>query len=353
MKGLTETLETASRVIAAPQTIGVLIPTYKRPLDLVRCLDALKVQELAPHDVIVIVRRQDQATQAALADYPRGSLPVRVVLVDKPGTVHAHNIGIAACITDVLAMIDDDTAPHPQWLRVILQDFIADPCLGGLGGRDRCFDGRSFDEAREPIVGKLQWFGRAIGNHHRGFGSIREVDLLKGANMSFRSAALRNARCDERLRGKGAQPSEDISLTLAVKRAGWKIAYDPQAVVDHYQGIREEERHYGGIVPIHDSTPFVDFAYNEVIGLWDSLSAARKAAFILWSFLVGTGVCPGFVQAIRFTPRLRAQSWHRFYLAQKGKLSAVFDLVTSAITQRERVGAQAGTQPALPDARND
>lgn len=157
---------------------------------------------------------------------------------------------------------------------------------------------------------------------------MREVDLLKGANMSFRHTALDRARCDVRLRGRGAQPNEDISLTLAVKRAGWKIAYDPRALVDHYQAVREEKRHYGGVAPIVDAGPFVDFAYNEVIGVWDSLSLPRKTAFVLWSLFIGTGVCPGVVQAIRFTPRLGWQSWYRFYLAQKGKLAAAIDLAS-------------------------
>jgi cellulose synthase/poly-beta-1,6-N-acetylglucosamine synthase-like glycosyltransferase len=325
----------ATKVSGTPRTIGVMIPTYRRSRDLMRCLDALQRQQQPPDDVMVIVRREDRETQDALGIYGRGSLPLRVLLVDIPGTVHAHNVGIEACITDVLAMIDDDTAPHPQWLRVILEDFQADPHLGGLGGRDRCFDGDSFDERQESTVGKLQWFGRAIGNHHRGYGGIREVDLLKGANMSFRAAALEKARCDTRLRGKGAQPNEDTSLTLAVKRAGWKIAYDANALVDHYQTIREEKRHYGGIAHITDPVPYVDFAYNEVIGVWDFLSTPRKIAFVGWSFLVGTGVCPGLVQAIRFTPKLGTQSWYRFFLAQKGKHEAVADLVRNSHMSRD------------------
>ena len=316
-----------ANVSTTPQTIGVLIPTYRRAQDLLRCLNALKEQDLLPDDIMLIVRREDSDTRTALDRFDRGSLPLRILIVDTPGTVYAHNIGIESCQTDVLAMIDDDTAPHPQWTRTILKDFQADPLLGGLGGRDRCFDGKSFDESREDTVGKLQWFGRAIGNHHRGYGALREVDILKGANMSFRCAALERARCDIRLRGKGAQPNEDISLTLAVKRAGWKVAYDPSAVVDHYQAVREEKRHYGGVIPILDAGPFVDFAYNEVIGVWDSLSLPRKSAFIFWSLFVGTGVCPGLLQALRFTPRLGWQSWYRFFLAQRGKIEAFIDLI--------------------------
>jgi cellulose synthase/poly-beta-1,6-N-acetylglucosamine synthase-like glycosyltransferase len=313
--------------IAMPHTVGVLIPTYHRGRDLSRCLDALKTQEHPPDDVMVIVRRDDADTRSVLEGYDNEKLPLRIIVVDEPGTVHAHNVGIEACKTDVLAMIDDDTAPHPQWLRVILDDFQRDPTLGGLGGRDRCFDGTAFDETREDTVGKLQWFGRAIGNHHRGYGAIREVDLLKGANMSFRRAALKRARCDTRLRGKGAQPNEDTSLTLAVKRDGWKIAYDPSASLDHFQAVREEKRHYGGISSISDAEPFIDFSYNEVVGIWDFLSPARRFAFAVWSVCIGTRVCPGLLQALRFTPKLGWQSWYRFFLAQRGKLEAIIEMI--------------------------
>src|SRR5262245_52082619 len=69
--------------IGRPETIGVLIPTYKRPADLMRCLAALQRQELPPSDVMLIVRREDEATQAALAVYREGTLPLRIILVDK------------------------------------------------------------------------------------------------------------------------------------------------------------------------------------------------------------------------------------------------------------------------------
>ncbi len=319
------------------QTIGVLIPTYRRAPDLLRCLQALQRQKRSPDDVLLILRSDDQQTEGALANFDKGSLPIRVRVTSIPGTVHAHNLGIESCITDVLAMIDDDTEPQPAWLEVILRDFQQDSALGGLGGRDRCFDGANFDDRQASPVGKLQWFGRAIGNHHLGYGSIREVDVLKGANMSFRCEALAHARCDTRLRGKGAQASEDISLALAVKREGWKIAYDPAAVVHHYQGERDEVRHYSGMAKIVDPTGFQDFAYNEVVGVWHSLSLFGKPAFVVWSLLIGTRVCPGLVQAVRFTPSLGRVSWQRFRYAARAKLQAVYDLVFSRSAAKNRV----------------
>src|SRR5437016_3287248 len=140
-----------------PQTIGVLIPTYKRTEELLRCITALEQQTHPADDVIMVVRDDDLITRSALDTYATKSLPIRIVTVTTPGLVAARNVGIDACKTDVLAMIDDDTSPHSDWLARVLEDFRNDPALGGLGGRDRCFDGQAFDESKMPVVGQLQW----------------------------------------------------------------------------------------------------------------------------------------------------------------------------------------------------
>lgn len=310
-----------------PQTIGVLIATYKRASDLLRCLAALEKQTLPADDILLVVRESDTETRSTLSGLAQSSLPIRVITVSVPGVVAARNAGLGALKTDILAIIDDDTSPHPTWLSRVMQNFTSDPVLGGLGGRDRCFDGKEFDEHREPVVGKIQWFGRTIGNHHRGFGELREVDVLKGANMSYRSKAIADIRFDTRLKGNGAQPSEDFCFSVAVKCKGWKLAYDPSVLVDHYASQRAEVRHYVGVSAVNDALVFRDFAYNQVISIWHALSPLRRAAFFVWSVLVGTGVFPGFVQALRFTPKLGIHSWRRFLIAQQGKMDAFRDLI--------------------------
>jgi GT2 family glycosyltransferase len=313
-----------------PSTIGVLIATYRRPDDLLRCFSALKKQTLQPHDILVVVRDDDSDTKSRLSGYPLHGLPIRVISIDTPGSVAARNAGLDVCQTDILAIIDDDTAPHADWLGRVMENFRNDPALGGLGGRDRCFDGTAFDDHQEPVVGKIQWWGRTIGNHHRGFGKLREVDVLKGANMSFRARAFEHVRFNTRLKGKGAQPSEDFCFSVEVKARGWKLAYDPAALVDHYASRRDEKRLYVGVSAVQDKTEFRDFCYNQTLSIWNALSPLRRAVFFVWSSLIGTGVFPGLVQAVRFTPKLGLESWRRFLLAQQGKVEAFRDLLFPA-----------------------
>jgi GT2 family glycosyltransferase len=316
-----------------PVSIGVLIASYRRPGILLSCLRSLTKQRRLPDDVIVVVREDDAETLAmlreanALLKETTVALPLTMIRVTTPGTVAARNAGLGACRTDVLCILDDDTEPQPEWLEVVLRRFVEDPTLGGLGGRDRCFDGKAFDDRQEEVVGRIQWYGRMIGNHHLGFGGIREVDFLKGANMSFRAEAFANVRFDRRLKGRGAQPREDTAFSVAVKAAGWKLAYDPAAVVDHYAAVRDEARHYVEVKALADEQSFREFSYNDIVSIWPALSGARRAAFVCWSVLVGTGVCPGLVQAIRYTPRLGAASWRRFFVAQQGKFMAFRELL--------------------------
>lgn len=309
-----------------PESIGVLIASYRRPLPLVSCLNSLTQQVQPPHEVIVVLRNDDLETQQALSDLTT-TLPLKVIFTSIPGSVAARNAGLEACTSDVLAVLDDDTKPHPEWLKRVLSRFKEDPALGGLGGRDRCFDGEAFDDREASVVGRIQWFGRMIGNHHLGFGEIREVDFLKGANMSFRSEVFSSLRFDTRLKGNGAQPREDTAFSIAVKALGWKLAYDPAAVVDHYAARREETRHYVDVEALTDERSFREFAYNDIMSIWLALKGVRKLAFIIWTVVVGTRVCPGFFQALRFTPELRGASWRRFYIAQQGKFEAFRDLL--------------------------
>ena len=47
-------------------SISVMVPTYRRPADLKRCLDALRAQARPADEVLVVARPEDDATHRAL-----------------------------------------------------------------------------------------------------------------------------------------------------------------------------------------------------------------------------------------------------------------------------------------------
>ena len=275
--------------------LSVLVPTFRRPADLARCMSALQRQQRAPDEVVVVVRPDDEATLACLQEPAvRGALPLRIALVEVPGQVAALNRGLDVATGDVIAITDDDAAPRPDWAQRIAAAFEADPRLGALGGRDWVHQrGRVLDGAR-PLVGKVRPSGKIIGNHHLGVGGAREVDLLKGANMSYRREAVRTIRFDNRLRGAGAQVHNDMAFSMSVKNAGWKLVYDPQVAVDHFPAERfdDDRRDAQTMQSVRNA------AYNLHLILRDALPPVRREAAWWWYTLVGTRVYPGMAHAL-------------------------------------------------------
>ncbi len=323
-----------SKVGLSSPTIGVLICAYNRPFDLNRLLLALDQQSHTADDVMVVSHETDRAVRSYLRDRLADDLPLRSITVGELGVVAARNAGIEACRTDLIVMVDDDTEPRPDFLARIFAHFQQDPTLGALGGRDRCHDGIAFDDREEYEVGKISWFGRAIGNHHLGVGPLRDVHFLKGANMSFRVEAVAGLDKEFPMRGKGSQPYQDTAFSMAIRRKGWRLRYDPAVLLNHYAGKRVEPRYYATIGGVTDVPAFRDYAYNEVICYWSDFSPVRLIAYAMWSLFIGVGISPGLVQAVRYTPRLGVVSWYRFFLVQQGKAQA-FGALLSTLLRRD------------------
>jgi glycosyltransferase involved in cell wall biosynthesis len=215
-------------------TIAVVVPTYRRPGSLQRCLQAIAAQTVTPDRVVVVVRDGDDETTAAL---PRLRVTQRFETagVTQPGVIAAMNAGFASCEEDVVAVTDDDAAPHPDWLERLRGGY--GPGIGGVGGRDLIERPSQVARRPDPMVGRLTWFGRLHGNHHLGVGAVREVDVLKGVNMSLRRELW---ELDGGLRGDGAQVHWEIGVCLAAKGRGWRLLYDPRAQVDHHPAPRHD-----------------------------------------------------------------------------------------------------------------
>ncbi len=271
-------------------TLSVIIPTFRRPAELRRCLEALLRQQTPPAEVLVGVRSDDAATRQALARWPQRGLPLQVVAVGLTNASVARNRCVDRARGDILVLIDDDTVPHPDFLERIQAHFEADPALGGIGGPD-WIDGKVVPvAARATRVGALRWWGRWIGGHHRGTATTMTVAWLKGANMSFRRGALGDLRFGDTLRGDAAQFGEDIAVSLAVTRKGWRLLYDPAVAVDHYPGALAGGRDHRGLA---DHVSLSDAAHNDTGLLLDHLSPIGRIAAMAYAVLVGTRLLPG------------------------------------------------------------
>ncbi len=147
-----------------------------------------------------------------------------------------------------------------------------------------------------------------IANHERGVGAAREVDFLKGVNMSYRRAAIKDRHFDNRLKGTGAQVHFEVAFCLPLKRAGLKLIYDPQIVVDHYWAERFDEDRRDRFNPV----AFFNEVRNETLAILEYLPLHQRIIFAIWAILVGTRRAFGLVQLFRFLPqegKLAVDKW--------------------------------------------
>jgi hypothetical protein len=242
-----------------------------------------------PAEVLVAVRRDDEGGRSVVSACSLDL--VRAVIVGEPGAVAARNAAIAASRGDLIAFVDDDAVPRPDWLERLAAHY-ADPTVGAVGGRDFVYHGGVPEMGNHKVVGRVLSYGRFVGFHHLGVGEARRVDLLKGANMSVRRAALAGRGFDSELRGEGAEHHEDWTLSLRIKRSGWGVVYDPSVNVDHYEAARA-----GGTPRVDpEGQALIDRLHNQTYAAVRYLPLRFGAAHVAFGFLVGTGVGPGFLQ---------------------------------------------------------
>ncbi|MFK8183622.1 MAG: glycosyltransferase family 2 protein [Phormidesmis sp.] len=309
----------------ASMTASVVIPTYRRPDDLQRCIIALTQQLHLPSEIITVVRDSDRETQTALETLKTSLNPsvnfrtvlarLKVVIVSEPGQVAALNAGVTAATGDIVAITDDDAVPYPCWLERIIQHFVADPTVGGVGGRDWLYFGKELQDGERETVGRLRWFGARVGNHHLGMGNARSVEVLKGANMSYRRKAIANLRFNENLRGNGAQVHNDLAFSLSVKKAGWKLIYDPQVSINHLAGARfdEDQRHH------FNAGAFNNAVHNETLAILNYLPVLNHLYFWFWAILIGNREAFGLVQFLRFLPSEGTLAFQKWCLSISGR----------------------------------
>lgn len=322
---------TGAGIYLSMATLTVLVPTYRRATDLRRCLLALTTQVRRANEVLVVVRPDDEASRAVVIEVSGSA--VRIVDVTEPGVIAAMNAGLSAATGDIIALTDDDAAPLPDWLERIERHFAADDKIGGVGGRDDQFRGDPSVPVRDPPEarpGHLQWWGRIIGQHHAAVpGPPRDVTILKGVNCAYRREALRQiGGFDTRLAGSGAQAHWELSLGLALQRAGWRLIFDPAIGVDHFPAPRFDEDQRGGVYLAAQRNT----VHNETMILASHFSPGRRLVYGLWTYLIGTSGSPGLAQAARLLLRRDPQVGKRWLATFMGRVSGF----RQAVRERRR-----------------
>ena len=213
---------------------AVVIPVYGQRDTTHRCLESIARAGGTPMQRVVVV---DDASPDDTPEYLAGCSGLHVVTnSSNQGFLRSTNAGVAASgDSPFVVLLNNDTEVTPGWLEALLAPF-EDPSVGAVGAKLVYPDGR-LQEA-----GSIVWRDGTGWNYGRGddparypYGHVREVDYCSAACLAVRRDLWdRLGGFDERF-----VPAyyEDTDLCFAIRQAGYRVVYQPAAVVVHHEGV--------------------------------------------------------------------------------------------------------------------
>lgn len=306
-------------------SVSVLIPTFRRPNDLDRCLGALEDQERAPDEIVVVWRTDDTLTTPIIEKW-RARIPLKIVRIPPPPSqVAALNKGISECNCEVIAITDDDGSPHVDWLLNITSIFDKLPkSFVGVGGPDRLCGHLMPTKKNRKNVGKMLWYGRIVHGHDAVSEYVdgRSVDYLRGVNCAYRANVLKEVGFNSELRGNGAEWGNDMMLGFSIIKRGYKLWFDTRVIVDHYHGARfyDDQRN------LFNSSWTENAALNTWLCIKMYPNIFKKTNAVAWNIVIGNKHTPGIALAI-YLALLREDSnaIPRFKASMLGAYRAFFN----------------------------
>lgn len=233
-------------------TATVVIATADRPAMVLDCVRRFAEQVPAGVEVLVVDAGRDAPVEiGTLAGIWQNS---RVVRWQQRNAGLQRNEGVRLAKHETVVFLDDDCFVQAGWWPGIIEPLTNPAWLqGGADVRSvRCTIPPVFHASRQSrgiaavaggvwvnrapkLVdrpgGYVNAFGEPVQITHRGAGAPRFVDWPLTTNMAVRRDVFMEVGGFAAVYGIY---DEDVDLGLKIRRAGWRIAFQPESAVYHY-----------------------------------------------------------------------------------------------------------------------
>lgn len=192
----------------------VAIPARDAAATIATVVRAAAAQQPAPARVLV----GDDGSRDGTAELARAA-GASIVAADGAGLAANRNRLWRASQTEIVMFFDADAVPRPGCAAALLDGFTDDR-VGATGGR-------GIEAAAATFADR--WRATHTPQSH-GDAPIADDWMLMGLCGAFRRDALEGVGgFDERF----ATCGEDVEISWRLRRAGWRLSYRPDAIVDH------------------------------------------------------------------------------------------------------------------------
>jgi glycosyltransferase involved in cell wall biosynthesis len=214
-------------------SLSVVVCAYNAAGTLDECLRHACALDYPDLEVIVV----DDGSTDGTAGIARRHQRARLVTIPHAGLSVARNEGLRAARGELVAYLDSDAYPDPDW-PYFLALGLDGPTVGGVGGPN-------VPPPEDPLG--AQQVARAPGGPVHVLLTDERAEHIPGCNMAFWKSVAQDAG--------GFDPvytaaGDDVDFCWKVLDQGWDIAFHPAALVWHHRraGLRpylRQQRGYG------------------------------------------------------------------------------------------------------------
>jgi GT2 family glycosyltransferase/SAM-dependent methyltransferase/glycosyltransferase involved in cell wall biosynthesis len=219
--------------VSGEPDVSIVIPVHNQAGLTERCLKAIAhSSEGMRYEVIVVDDAADSDTKTLLA----GVTGVNVLSnAENVGFLQSTNRGAAAARGRHIVLLNNDTEPQPGWLRALVDRAESAEDIGVVGAKLVYPDGR-LQEAGGIVwrEGEAWNFGNGEDPGQPEYNYVREVDYCSAAAMLVRAELWQAVGGFDKRYAPGYY--EDADLCFAAREQGWRVMYEPKALVMHVEG---------------------------------------------------------------------------------------------------------------------
>lgn len=223
--------------------VSILIPFRDHIEMTAECVEAIRrYTRDVPYEIILLDNWSTSAEAERFAAAQANMPQTKLVRIAEPFNYsRINNIGARAAAHEFLLLLNNDVFVRDEdWLRVMLDECLADPQVGAVGAK------LLYPAGAVQHAGVVLGVGGVADHAFRGIPgdapgymmhamAAQEVSAVTGACMLVRRAAYEQvAGLDER---DLTIAFNDIDLCVKLTEAGWKIIFTPDVVAEHRESM--------------------------------------------------------------------------------------------------------------------
>jgi len=202
-----------------PPGVTVLIPAHNEENVIVQTVTSVLLSDLKDLQIIVVNDGSTDKTRELLDSSFSQEPRVHIIHQVNRGKAAALSLALSQAETEIVITIDADTEIEPDAISKLVRHF-SDPTVGAVAGNVK-------------VGNRSRWLTRwqaleyitSQNMEKRAFDLLNCITVVPGALGAWRKKAIEAA---------GGITSdtvaEDADLTIAIRRLGWRVSYDEEAI---------------------------------------------------------------------------------------------------------------------------